>query len=213
MPWSWCPPPSPSCRHDRSLPARTPPAPMPGPCSEPGRAGCPGNLRACLWTSPAPCRLSPLLLLIGHDQAGVQDVLFWLPRAVPGRETRGQSCPALPCIHRSHSCSARAHCLQALAPSWSRKLSPTPRSCSRPATQGQGLLGVPMETRTHLILSTHYTTYRWCDETLCPPPQLRGPGRGQGGTSHRPFREEVRACGEGRGLVQIPALPLEAVKP
>lgn len=32
-------------------------------------------------------RLSPLLLFIGHDQAGVQDVLFWLPRAVPGRET------------------------------------------------------------------------------------------------------------------------------
>lgn len=75
-------------------------------------------------------RLSPLLLFIGHDQAGVQDVLFWLPRAVPGRETRGQSCPAPPSTHSGHSCSTRAHCLQPLPPFWYRKLSPSPRSCS-----------------------------------------------------------------------------------
>lgn len=143
------------------------PGPLPRPCpglvQSQGRAGCLGNLRAACGPARR-CRRSPLLLLIGHDQAGVQDVLLWLPRAVPGRETTGQSCLGLPCIHRSHSCSARAHCLQALAPSWSRKLSPTPQSCPRPAKRGQGLLGVPMTPEPpHSEHSPYH--HKRCDET------------------------------------------------
>lgn len=47
---------------------------------------------------PPHGRLGPLLLFIRHNQAGVQDVLFRLPRAVPGREMKGQSCPAPPAV-------------------------------------------------------------------------------------------------------------------
>ena len=102
-------------------------------------------------------RPSPLLLFIGHDQAGVQDVFFWLPCAVPGREKRGQSCPAPHVIHRGHSCSTKAQCLQALAPSWSRKLSPIPKSCLWPAKLGQGPSEGSNDSRTPLTLSTDHT--------------------------------------------------------
>lgn len=60
---------------------------------------------------------APLLLLIGHDQAGVQDVLFRLPRAVPGERSRKSEAALLPTgIPRGYSCSNGAHHLQALAP-------------------------------------------------------------------------------------------------
>lgn len=57
----------------------------------------PGKARS-LPVLPPRGRLGPLLLFIGHDQAGVQDVLLRLPRAVPGREMKGQSCPAPPAV-------------------------------------------------------------------------------------------------------------------
>lgn len=59
-------------------------------------------------------------------------------------------------------------------------------------------LGVPMTPELPHLEHSPYP-YKRCDETLCPPQQPRDLG-GQGGTSHRPFREEVRARGNGQGL-------------
>lgn len=109
LPWTWYSTPSPSHRLDRAVPVRLP-LPMPLVESH-ANDRLPGKPPSLPVTQPHG-RLSPLLLLIGHDQARVQDVLFWLPRAVPGRETRGQSCPAPHWILRGHRCSTRAHCLK-----------------------------------------------------------------------------------------------------
>lgn len=137
-------------------------------------------------------RLSPLLLLIGHDQARVQDVLFWLPRAVPGRETR-EVRAALPphWIHRGRGCSTRAHYL---------KPSP-PRSCPWSPRLGQGPPWGSSMTRTPLVLTTGHATYKCVQLPVRPHVHLRSMGcleEGRASKSRIPFLEEARVCGKGR---------------
>lgn len=117
LPWDLVPSTCPQLRTRPGSPCQTP-APS-GQCSEPSQQQLPVKPQRLPSTQP-PGRLSPLLLLIGHDQAGVQDVLLRFPRAVPGERDKGSelTCP-LP-HHppfRGRSRSTRPTCLQDFAPS------------------------------------------------------------------------------------------------
>lgn len=51
----------------------------------------PGRLPERSWSlRPGPEQAGPLLLLVGHDKAGVQDVLLWFPCAVPEKNKRSE---------------------------------------------------------------------------------------------------------------------------
>lgn len=91
------PPTSPSSRLDPAVPAK----PLPHPMAMPLVQSQPSSRlhvkpQSLSHAQPQWQAEAPLLLLIGHDQAGVQDVLFRLPRAVSGERSRRSEAALLP---------------------------------------------------------------------------------------------------------------------
>lgn len=100
-PGTWYPVPFPSC----SYPCQNPVPGAHDPCSESSHQQGPMKPQS-LPSPPQPWgQLSPLLLLVGHDQAGVQDVFLRLPRAVPGETNKRSELSHLqPCLaFKGHS--------------------------------------------------------------------------------------------------------------